>query len=88
MPGTDLMRRMLKEELLTMDGMPLFPERRAATVSYQLTSLEQNLYDAVSDYVRHEMNRADRLRQTGETAARSHRRVRADRPAATSGLQP
>ncbi len=29
------MRRMLKEELLTMEGKPLFPERRAYTVSYR-----------------------------------------------------
>ncbi len=31
-PGNDVMRRMLKEELLTMDGRPLFPDRVAATV--------------------------------------------------------
>ena len=68
-PGTDLMRRMLKEELLTMDGRPLFPERRASTVSYRLTPLEQELYDAVSDYVRHEMSRADRLKRQGDGKA-------------------
>ena len=31
-----LMRRMVKEELLTFEGKPLFPERRAYTVSYPL----------------------------------------------------
>ena len=60
-PGTDLMRRMLKEELLTMEGKPLFPERIASTVSYELSPHESHLYDEVSDYVRHEMNRAKRL---------------------------
>ncbi len=62
----DLMRRMVKEELLTMEGKPLFPERRAYTVPYELSHDEQQLYEAVSDYVREEMNRADRLKAQGE----------------------
>jgi superfamily II DNA or RNA helicase len=64
-PG-DLMRRMVKEELLTMDGRPLFPERRAYTVPYQLSAGEQDLYEAVTQYVREEMNRAERLKEAGE----------------------
>ncbi len=64
-PG-DLMRRMVKEELLTMEGKPLFPERRAYTVPYELSDPEQELYDAVTQYVREEMNRADRLKAEGE----------------------
>ncbi len=32
-----LMRRMVKEELLTFEGKPLFPERRAYTVTYPLS---------------------------------------------------
>ena len=62
----DLMRRMVKEELLTMEGTPLFPERRAYTVPYELSDDEKVLYEAVSDYVREEMNRADRLKAEGE----------------------
>ena len=58
---SDLMRRMVKEELLRFDGKPLFPERRAYTVSYTLSDAEVILYDKVTDYVREEMNRADRL---------------------------
>lgn len=58
---SDLMRRMVKEELLKFDGTPLFPERRANTVAYQLSDLEAALYVAVTDYVKEEMNRADRL---------------------------
>jgi superfamily II DNA or RNA helicase len=46
-PG-DLMRRMVKEELLTMDGRPLFPERRAYTVPYKLSPGEHDLYEAVT----------------------------------------
>jgi superfamily II DNA or RNA helicase len=58
---SDMMRRMVKEELLKFDGTPLFPERRAYTANYQLSSHEAVLYEQVTDYVRNEMNRADRL---------------------------
>lgn len=58
---SDLMRRMVKEDLLRFDGTRLFPERRAYTVPYPLSVKEQQLYDAVTDYVRHEMNKAERL---------------------------
>ena len=61
-----LMRRMVKEELLTFEGKPLFPERRAYTVTYPLSPLESELYDEVTEYVREEMNRADRLKAEGE----------------------
>ncbi|HEY9475684.1 MAG TPA: helicase-related protein, partial [Mycobacteriales bacterium] len=64
-PG-DLMRRMVKEDLLTMEGRPLFPERRAYTVPYELSPDERDLYDAVTQYVRDEMNRADRLSASGD----------------------
>lgn len=58
---SDLMRRMVKEDLLTFEGRPLFPERYAYTVNYPLSDKEVLLYDKVTDYVREEMNRADRL---------------------------
>jgi SNF2 family DNA or RNA helicase/predicted nucleotidyltransferase len=61
-----LMRRMVKEELLTFDGKPLFPERRAYTVTYTLSDPEARLYEEVTAYVREEMNRAERLRREGE----------------------
>jgi len=57
----DIMRRMIKEDLCRFDGRPLFPERRAYTVSYPLSAGEKHLYDAVTDYVREEFNRADQL---------------------------
>lgn len=56
---TGLMRRMVKEELLTFEGKPLFPERRAITVPYQLSALEMRLYEEVTDYVRTQMKRAE-----------------------------
>ena len=38
--ASDLMRRMVKEELVKFDGTPLFPERKAYTVNYQLSKAE------------------------------------------------
>ncbi len=58
---SDLMRRMVKEELLTFEGTRLFPERRSYTVKYDLTPAEADLYASVTDYVRNEMNRADQV---------------------------
>jgi len=58
---SDLMRRMVKEDLLKFDGTRLFPERKAVTVNYQLSEIECRLYAAVTQYVQEEMNRADRL---------------------------
>lgn len=63
---SDLMRRMVKEQLLKFDGTPLFPERRAYTVNYKLSDLEAHLYYEVTEYVREEMNRAERLAAEGE----------------------
>ena len=58
---SDLMRRMVKEKLLKFDGTPLFPERRAYTINYTLSVPEAQLYHDVTEYVREEMNRAERL---------------------------
>lgn len=57
----DMMRRLTKEELLRFDGRPLFPERRARTVRYELSPEEAELYGAVTEYVRTEMNRVQRF---------------------------
>lgn len=56
-----LMRRMVKERLVTFEGRPLFPERIAETATYRLSPDEQYLYEEVTEYVRHGMNLADRL---------------------------
>ena len=58
---TDLMRRMVKEDMRRFDGTPLFPERRARTANYKLSDPEAALYAAVTEYVKEEMNRADQL---------------------------
>ncbi|MBV8351904.1 MAG: DUF3883 domain-containing protein [Verrucomicrobia bacterium] len=58
---SDLMRRMVKENLLKFDGKPLFPERIAYTVPYKLSDAEAQLYREVTNYVREEFNRAEKL---------------------------
>lgn len=58
---SDMMRRMVKEELVTFEGRPLFPERKAYTVNYTLSDREAALYEAVTRYVQEEMGKADEL---------------------------
>ena len=58
---SDLMRRMVKEELVKFDNTPLFPERKAYTVNYTLSPTEAALYEAVTEYVKTEMGKADEL---------------------------
>lgn len=58
---SDVMRRLVKEDLLKFDGTPLFPERMAYTVNYDLSLKEAALYSAVTNYVQEEFNRADQL---------------------------
>jgi len=53
------------EDLLTFDGRPLFPERKAYTVEYELSDGEVDLYQRVTEYVREEFNRAEQLANDG-----------------------
>ncbi len=62
---SDLMRRLIKEQLYRFDGTRLFPERIAYTPLYKLSDAEAALYRAVTDYVRQEFNRADALVNEG-----------------------
>ena len=48
---------MVKEELLKFDGTPLFPERIAYTLGYDLSPSEAVLYEKVTEYVREHMSR-------------------------------
>ena len=65
----DLMRRMIKERLLTFEGKRLFPERRATSVNYELSPAERDLYESVTEYVRNEFNRIDELEHGGRKSA-------------------
>src|SRR5512138_227996 len=62
---SDMMRRLVKEQLLKFDGTPLFPERIAYTANYTLSDAEADLYKDVTAYVREEFNRAEALQNEG-----------------------
>ncbi len=62
---SDMMRRLVKEQLLKFDGTPLFPERRASTAAYKLSQPEAQLYKDVTEYVREEFNRAEQFENDG-----------------------
>ncbi|MDR0644765.1 MAG: DUF3883 domain-containing protein [Treponema sp.] len=59
--ASDIMRRLVKEKLLTFEGKKLFPERWAYTLSYELSPLERNLYERVTAYVRQGWDAAVKL---------------------------
>ncbi len=64
--ASDLMRRYVKEKMLTFDGRPLFPERIARSVKYDLSPMEDGLYQAVTHYVREEMDKAKAIEEGGD----------------------
>ena len=64
---SDVMRRLVKEELLRFDGTLLFPERIAYTINYDLSPKEAVLYQNVTEYVQEEFNRADQLNNERKT---------------------
>ncbi|MYA39142.1 MAG: DUF3883 domain-containing protein, partial [Acidimicrobiia bacterium] len=63
---SDVMRRYIKEKLLTFDGRRLFPERFAISAKYELSEPEQELYEAVTSYVREGMYRAKQMEEGGD----------------------
>ncbi len=62
----DVMRRYVKENLRTFEGTPLFPPRHSATVKYDLSPAEEELYEAVTSYVQDGMNRAESMKEGAE----------------------
>ncbi|BDA76273.1 type III restriction enzyme, res subunit (plasmid) [Calothrix sp. PCC 7716] len=60
---SDIMRRVIKEDLVKLDGTPLLPERKAYSVTYALSELESRLYQKVTEYVEEEFNRAETLEE-------------------------
>ena len=49
---------------MKFDGRKLFPERKAYSPKYDLSNAEAVLYALVTEYVREEMNRAERFVDT------------------------
>lgn len=64
----DMMRRMLKEDLVDLEGKPLLPERLSYSLAYHLSHLEALLYKEVTEYVEKEFNRADKLEKGRKTS--------------------
>lgn len=54
-----IMIRRLKEDMKKFDGSPCFPPRKVQTLPYKLSPDELALYDAVTDYVQHNFQRAE-----------------------------
>ncbi|MBX5457447.1 MAG: DUF3883 domain-containing protein [Thermogemmatispora sp.] len=63
--------RRVKEELVTLDGRPLYPPRMATTLRYELTPAEQELYEATTEYIRTTYNRAQLLNREAARLAMS-----------------
>jgi len=64
--------RRTKEEMVRLDGKPLYPKRIADTLGYQLTQgevSEQRLYDETTDYLRVVYNKAKLLNQSAARLA-------------------
>jgi hypothetical protein len=54
-----LMVRRLKEDMKKFDGSPCFPPRHVQTLPYKLSPQELTLYNAVTEYVQNNFQRAE-----------------------------
>ena len=66
--------RRTKEEMVRLDGSPLYPQRNCATLSYDLSQgreSEQELYDATTEYIQYYYNRAGVLNRAADRLAMS-----------------
>ena len=82
---SDLMRRMVKENLLKFDGTPLFPERIAYTVTLQTFGGRS---PTLQSSYRLRSRRIQPGRGAGKRQACRNRRLCPHHPAATAGLIP
>ncbi len=58
---SDIYLRRMKEQLVTREQTPLFPDRVSYTAKYNLSQPELDLYEAVTSYCRYEFGRAYQL---------------------------
>ncbi len=66
--------RRTKEEMVFLNGKPLYPKRMSDTLGYDLTQgdvSEQRLYDETTEYMRHVYNRAKMLNRSAARLAMS-----------------
>lgn len=64
--------RRTKEEMVKLDGSPLYPVRKTDTLSYSLSQgelSEQRLYEETTDYLKYVYNRAKLLNRTAAQLA-------------------
>jgi len=66
--------RRTKEEMVHLDGRPLYPKRVSDTFGYELSQgevSEQRLYDSTTEYLRHVYNKAKMLNRSAAQLAMS-----------------
>jgi len=63
--------RRMKEEMVRFDESRIYPTRESSTASYDLSALEQELYDELTSYVRTYFNRARFLNRSAARLAMS-----------------
>lgn len=63
--------RRTKEEMVTLQGTPLYPMRCSSTLSYILSDDERQLYDATTDYLRYIYNKAENSNRSASQLALS-----------------
>ena len=67
--GSPYFLRRMKESMRHFDGRPLFLPRTVTTTPYELASNEQELYDAVTDYVSNGLDQAEQASNRNVTLA-------------------
>ncbi len=68
---TQYFLRRTKEEMIRFDGTRIYPTRLSHTAGYDLTALEWELYEQLTDYVRFHYNRARVLNRSAARLAMS-----------------
>jgi superfamily II DNA or RNA helicase/DNA-binding XRE family transcriptional regulator len=63
--------RRTKEEMVSFDGQPLYPQRQCDTLSYELSPAEQQLYEATTSYIGETYNKARILNRSAARLAMS-----------------
>ena len=63
--------RRTKEEMISFEGTRIYPARESTTASYELSPVEQELYDELTSYVRTYFNRARVLHRSAARLAMS-----------------
>lgn len=61
--------RRTKEEMVRLDGSPLYPQRICDTLGFDLSDSEQELYDETSRYIRDIYNKASTLNRSAARLA-------------------